>query len=361
VDQPFNLYEAVVAGGALVLSYGFNHLFRLWAYRFRVSSGKSGNGEIRWNTRANPQVGGITFYLLFLLGFVFGSFVLESNKMDTLLPLLLIGSSGFLVGLVDDAFHTIPFLKLFGQLVTASLFLAFGIRFHLFQNEYLNLFLTLFWVVGIMNSFNMIDNMDGVSGSIALTLFLFFLFLFRNDVPDPWILSLLIGGILGFLILNWYPSKIFMGDSGSQFLGALIAYYGTKGIWQHKGDLGLGSLIPALFFYGLPFAALITDTLFVTVGRLLRGQPPYVGGRDHLSHCLAYLGLSPRWISILFASITLLGSFLYLSFRDHQFRLVGVFFYLSLWLLFAIPYRNAYRREFWLHITSKASKTTISR
>lgn len=350
------LQEAVVVSFSTFLSYGLNQLFRIWTYRYRISVVKNGKPEERWNTKTNPLVGGITFYFLFLIGLV--SIILweTSSNYEALIPVFLIGSLGFFIGLVDDAFNTIPFLKLLGQIVTAFLFLLFGIQFQLFESDWLNKFLTVLWVVGIMNSFNMIDNMDGVSGSIALILFIFFSFLLSHSSLENWILIVLVGALIGFLFLNWYPSKIFMGDSGSQFLGALIAYFGIRMIWQLKGHFKTSEFFPVLFFYSLPFIALITDTTFVTIGRFLRKQPPYIGGRDHLSHCFAFLGFSPRWIPLFFALLTLLGSLLYWLFYKEKLFYIGFLFYLGLWLILAIPYYTVYKQKFWLYTTSKRSK-----
>jgi UDP-GlcNAc:undecaprenyl-phosphate/decaprenyl-phosphate GlcNAc-1-phosphate transferase len=172
-------------------------------------------------------------------------------------------------------------------------------------------FLTIFWVVGIMNSINLLDNMDGVTGTISLTIvvatIMRIVLLDGNPAMNPYLFTLLAstGGFIGFLALNLKPSKIYMGDTGSQFLGALLAVIGIKFFWNFEID-GRGiywhtrAIVPVMLFL-VP----IMDTTFVTVARIMRGQSPFVGGKDHLTHHMTYLGVSDKYVPFVLGLVSL--------------------------------------------------------
>jgi UDP-GlcNAc:undecaprenyl-phosphate GlcNAc-1-phosphate transferase len=116
--------------------------------------------------------------------------------------------------------------------------------------------------------------------------------------------------MIGFLILNWKPSKLFMGDTGSQFLGALLAFYGIQYYWNQP--TGSGEIIFSRNFQlpVLAFLMPIMDTTFVTIARMRRGQSPFVGGKDHITHHLFYFGVHEKMIPVVTLSVTLLSGIL---------------------------------------------------
>lgn len=197
----------------------------------------------------------------------------------------------FFVGLYDDFRHISPPVKLAFQIIAATIVIFFGnntIAF--FRWPIANIFLTFFWLVGITNAINLLDNMDGLAAGVALITSIFLSFFFwKTGYPVLLVLSLaLSGSILGFLIFNFPPAKIFMGDSGSMFLGFTLAVLAIARRTQASNIFAIIG-VPTLVFL-LP----ILDTALVAITRILRGQSPAVGGKDHTSHRLVAFGLSER-------------------------------------------------------------------
>jgi UDP-GlcNAc:undecaprenyl-phosphate GlcNAc-1-phosphate transferase len=150
--------------------------------------------------------------------------------------------------------------------------------------------LTFLWLVGITNAINLLDNMDGLAGGVALIASGFLsVFFWRNGYPDLLILSLAIAGsILGFLVFNFPPARIFMGDSGSGLIGFALAALAVARRTQASNIFAIVG-VPTLVFL-LP----ILDTGLVAITRILRGKSPIMGGTDHTSHRLVAFGLSER-------------------------------------------------------------------
>lgn len=315
---------------ASLLSYFLNKV--LIKYSNRIGSMANGEAQkvqqIRWASHSKPLVGGVSFFIIFLLASVCLSLLPGfmpdwqlSSPNDSFLPLVVAATIGFLVGLADDAYTTKPFLKFIGQLACAVTLIAFNIHIRLFDIAALDYLLTILWVVGIMNSINMLDNMDGVTGSVSMGILLSAFALMQTmgkdlGVYSPsmyWMTLTLIGALAGFLYLNWNPSKLFMGDTGSQFLGAVLAFYGIQYFWNLPTQSGQIIFSRNLLIPILAFLMPIMDTTFVTIARLSRGQSPFVGGRDHITHHLFYFGLHDRVIPIVTLSVTALSGMLILA------------------------------------------------
>jgi UDP-GlcNAc:undecaprenyl-phosphate/decaprenyl-phosphate GlcNAc-1-phosphate transferase len=290
--------------GMFGLSWLLNAILIRFAGRIEAISAGS-PGQVRWENKAKPLVGGISFFIafLFLLALQSHLFAPSPAVGYEWVCFLVVGTMGFLVGLVDDAFTTRPLLKLSGQVACGVAYCAMGMTIHFWGHEPFDLLLTIIWVVGLMNSINMLDNMDGITGSVACSLFIV-ASLWTNDPLIQWINIGMVGVMLGYLLLNWHPSKLYMGDTGSQFLGALLAGYGIYWGWNAPAadsNWFLSGYLPLLLFF-IP----ILDTTFVTVARLARGQSPAIGGRDHTTHHLFYNGFHPRTIALLFGGVNLL-------------------------------------------------------
>jgi UDP-GlcNAc:undecaprenyl-phosphate GlcNAc-1-phosphate transferase len=240
----------------------------------------------RWHSKPTALLGGVALYLAVTLS------VLAFGKLDReLLGVLFGGTLIFGLGLVDDVLQIKPSTKFLGEILATCVVLYAGLGFDLIRNPFLNLFLTTLWVVGITNAFNLLDNMDGLSAGVAaiscLTTFVFSLI---QGLPEISVLSLaILGACLGFLVFNFNPAKVFMGDCGSLFLGFTLACTTILGSWEQASNLFAILAIPSLAL-GVP----IFDTLLVTVSRLLSGRGVAVGGRDHTSHRLVGLGMSER-------------------------------------------------------------------
>ena len=240
----------------------------------------------RWHTQPTPLLGGIAIYLAATLGIV------AFARVDArLLGLLAGGTLLFVTGLVDDLRHLRPHTKLIIQILAACALVVSGIRVETERLAAVALPLTIVWVVGITNAFNLLDNMDGLSAGTAIIV-AFFLFAFSVTVGNVGLALLCLavaGGALGFLRYNFNPARIFMGDSGSMFLGFSLSGIALLGTREMASDVFFVLLVPAAMM-GLP----IFDTTLVTILRTVEGRPLSQGGRDHLSHRLVALGLTER-------------------------------------------------------------------
>lgn len=189
------------------------------------------------------------------------------------------------VGLLDDARPLPRSLRLGAQVAAAGAVWGLGFQVEAAPWPWLNLIATVFWMVGITNAFNLLDNMDGLSAGIAgvaaLTISAMGLL---NSLPVlPFVAAALSGASFGFLMHNRHPAKIFMGDAGSLFLGFLLALLGLK--LKFDNIVQVTFLVPVVVL-GLP----IFDTTLVVVDRLRHRRPVFLGGADHVSHRLVAMG-----------------------------------------------------------------------
>lgn len=264
---------------------------------------------VRWSSTAKPSLGGISFYIIFLLSINTFFIVFDSEHLNFNLQLAGIMAAislAFLIGLADDAYDTKVLLKFLAQLGCGIILIATGTSIHLFENEWLNYAISIFWVVGIMNSINMLDNMDAVAGVAAFFAILSLLLaaLFNTEVGGIYyfVLWAMAVSILGFLFFNWHPSKMYMGDTGSQFLGAALAAFSIIILWNHPST-SEASPLAQLMLPLLAFLVPICDTTTVFINRIAQGKSPFVGGKDHTTHHLSYRGLKERQIACCIAGI----------------------------------------------------------
>ena len=270
---------------------------------------------IRWNSQSKPALGGISFYVIFLLSIIFYAIFWEPGsliKNKQMLGVIIACTIGFLMGLADDAYNTKPFLKFLAQLLCAIVFIYTDTYISFFDNQLLNYFLTAFWVIGIMNSINMLDNMDAITtcvSTIIVSGVLAILYL-SNNYNNVLFLLLLgtLSSLIGFLFFNWYPSKMFMGDTGSQFIGVLLSAVGIIFFWNLPYSIqpeksSSKQIIVILLAFIIP----IIDTTTVVINRLLKKKSPFIGGKDHTTHHLFYFGISERKIALLFSLISIIS------------------------------------------------------
>lgn len=341
---------------ALLLGLGLNIILIRFSKKLGAISVGAGADQIRWASKAKPLVGGIAIFITFLVAIVAhtlqqdGQPINASDSLQSYLPLLLASLIGFIVGLSDDAYNTRPLLKFSGQVFCGLLLISFGTYIQLFGIPMLDYALTIFWVVGIMNSFNMLDNMDAVSSTFSLGVVVVALFVLGGQGQYGTLmwrtLVALAGAHIGFLILNWHPSKLYMGDTGTQFLGVFLAYIGIRYFWNMPGVDGQFHFSQQLLMPILAFAMTIMDTTFVTVARIARGQSPFVGGRDHITHHLVYLGVADRWVPVITGSVGVTGGIMAVVFSQvvtpwgSGAALGCVLFLAVLFATFAVLYRR---------------------
>ena len=294
--------------GMLLVSVLINGLL----LKFSMNLGsKNELSQVRW-AATKPAFGGVSFYLIFLLAIVFFSVFFSSGQLllnYKFLGMLLAVSMGFVMGLADDAYNTKPFLKFAVQFACGLTFVFAGLIIRVFPWDWLNYVTTVFWVVGMMNSVNMLDNMDGITASVSSVICLgAIMILFSAGDYHNVNLVVLVGvvaGIFGFLYYNWNPSRMYMGDSGSQFLGVFLAAAGIEYFWNAPDSYGQIVQSKQILVAILIFVVPIADTTTVSINRLMKGKSPFVGGRDHTTHHLAYLGFSDRQIAMIMIGISL--------------------------------------------------------
>jgi len=249
----------------------------------------------RWHRRPVAMLGGVAIAVsMFAAASLFD--VVASRPVLVACALL-----AFLTGLVDDLTRLKASTKLIVQIALASVLLFFNYRINWVDSMTLDSFLTLLWVVGITNAFNLLDNMDGLCGGVSMIAIVGLLLEAANrgvlNSPESSYLAALCGAIGGFLVYNVYPASIFMGDAGSLLIGFSVGAL-TLSTNRHVG--GRSNLLPIV---GVPVLVLlipILDTALVTLSRWLSGRPASQGGRDHSSHRLVAMGLSePRAVAML--------------------------------------------------------------
>ena len=265
--------------------------------------------EDRWHARPTALMGGVAIFVAFSIAVAATLFLLPAaSALSRYLPLFLCAFLVFLLGLIDDIYHLPPQTKLVGQIIAAALLVFFGFKIKWFTSYTLNTFVSVFWIVGITNAFNLLDNMDGLAAGIAFISSLF-LALITLLSPGNWpgdgqllILALFMGAVLGFLLYNFHPASIFMGDSGSLFIGFLMAGITTQQRIFHSGHILPIIMVPVLILF-IP----ILDTGFVSVMRTLFGRSVAQGGNDHSSHRLVAIGLPERKAVLTLYGFSLLG------------------------------------------------------
>jgi UDP-GlcNAc:undecaprenyl-phosphate GlcNAc-1-phosphate transferase len=257
---------------AAVLSAVFTPRVREAAIRFGIVD--KPDGRLKNHREPIPYLGGLAICLSFLL-----TIALTFTFNEEVLGLLLAGSIVVILGLIDDLGELGPWTKLFGQLIAILVLIKSGIYIKLtFLPEPLAILLSIIWLLAITNAFNLIDIMDGLSAGTAMiaAVVLAVVSDLNNGTASATLLLALAGSCLGFLKYNFEPARIFMGDTGSMFLGLLLGSLALSNSYTARNPVA--ALAPALIL-GVP----IFDMLFVMVIRRLRGLPVMLGSPDHVA------------------------------------------------------------------------------
>jgi UDP-GlcNAc:undecaprenyl-phosphate GlcNAc-1-phosphate transferase len=305
---------------------------------------------IRWSNQSKPSLGGVSFYVVFVFSAIAFSIVFYDENIfhnKHYVGLFTAGGIAFLMGLADDAYNTRPYAKLFVQILCGFILVFTGTSIDIAHNLWIDGALTVIWVVTIMNSLNMLDNMDGITGTTVFFILMscllggWIIFDFNTNI---WSLSLIavIGAIVGFLYYNVHPSRLFMGDAGSQFIGLFVAFFAIKFLWNVSAETqtnAWASVIVAL----IAFTPAAADTLTVVINRLKKGKSPMVGGKDHTTHHLVYSGLNDKQVWYVFTAIGFISFILVLSMINLiklNLILPILFFILYFVVVFIFLYRN---------------------
>jgi len=244
------------------------------------------------HTKPIPRMGGLAIYAAFVLA------VLASMYVSREIMGLLVGGTVILiVGIIDDLKPLPARVKLLGQIVAASVLVMFDIRIEWLTNpfgdmlyvEYLSIPLTILWVVGLTNTVNLIDGLDGLAAGVSTiaSVTILLVALQQNFWTVAVLTAALAGSALGFLQHNFNPAKIFMGDTGSMFLGYMLAAISILGAVKSAATIALIVPIVAL---GLP----ILDTAFAIIRRYMSGRPIFKPDKGHLHHRLLEMGLTQK-------------------------------------------------------------------
>src|SRR5258708_1658056 len=279
-------------------SLGLTPLTRQIARRIGLMDAPSGRKVHR---APIPLMGGLAIYGAFLLALLlfrnWPQYVVEIGA-------ILVGATWLaVIGFIDDSIDLRPWAKFPAQALAALLVIALGIRVDLFNIPVLDWLLTFLWIVGMINAINFLDNMDGLAAGVSAiaSLFIFILAMMQGQYLVAPLAAALCGSTIGFLIYNFNPATTFMGDMGSMVLGFVLAVLGIK--LKFNIPLAVSWSIPLLVM-GLP----LFDTTLVVFTRLREGRSPLQGGRDHTSHRLVVMGLSPRMaVLTLYGVCILLG------------------------------------------------------
>lgn len=273
---------------------------------------KANINAVRWGSQTKPVVGGMVFFAIFLFSFI-NSFLFSGAKSSSidikLIAIIITVTLAFLMGLGDDMINTSHYFKFIVQILCSFILIYFGFVINVSPYAAINYIITGLWVVGIMNSFNMLDNMDAITAPVSLSILggIFCLnLLFHNSFDDFYffIITGTSAALISFLFYNWHPAKIYMGDNGSQFLGSLLAILGIVFFWNmNSNDTCYCYNTKQLITVTLAFLVPLCDTTTVTINRLMKGKSPFKGGRDHTTHHLNYLGLSPRSVALILFGI----------------------------------------------------------
>ncbi|MED1862448.1 UDP-GlcNAc:undecaprenyl-phosphate GlcNAc-1-phosphate transferase [Fictibacillus halophilus] len=271
-----------------------------------------------------PRLGGLAIFLSFLIGVL----IVQPASQYTV-PIVLGAIVIIITGVFDDIFELSPKVKLLGQIIAAGIVIYGGVEVHFINLPFdyrlslgiLGVPLTLLWIIGITNAINLIDGLDGLAAGVSSTVLITIsgMAVYNGNVLVAALGIILLGSTLGFLVYNWHPAKIFMGDTGALFLGYMIAVLSLLGF----KNITLFSLVVPIIILGVP----ISDTLFAIIRRFLNKKPLSAPDKSHLHHCLLNSGMSHRQTvlviyamsalfglaAILFNLTTLWGSLLILS------------------------------------------------
>jgi UDP-GlcNAc:undecaprenyl-phosphate GlcNAc-1-phosphate transferase len=274
----------LVFASALVFAIGGTPLARRLALHLGIMDYPSAR---RIHQTPIPRFGGAAIYLAFLLALL----IFEGRFNIQQLVGIIVGATWVsFLGVWDDSRGLRPLAKLVGQMAGAVFLILTGIEVSVFEPRAVNIALTIIWIVGITNAMNFLDNMDGLSGGVGACCAAFFLLLaaLSGQYLVGSLAAALLGACLGFLVYNFNPASIFMGDTGALFLGFVLAAVGIK--LRFPGRLPIITWMVPVLILGVP----IFDTTLVILSRLRRGVSPFKAGKDHSSHRLVALGLTQR-------------------------------------------------------------------
>lgn len=286
-----------------------------------------------------PRLGGIAIFLAIILA-TWLLFPGDSRLTGLQIGLILI----FTVGLVDDLYSLPPTIKLLGQITAATAAVCFGITIGSLTNPFggpaivllpgVDVFLSVIWILLLINTVNLLDGLDGlasgISGIVSISLVALSLTAIVNQPDTAQLAAVIAGAAAGFLIYNWHPAKIFMGDSGSHVLGFVL---GTIAI------ISGGKLATATLVLALP----IIDVAWAFIRRIAQGKSPFSADRGHLHHLILDLGLTQRQtVGVMYLLTAIVGSLALIFGTGGKLLLMAMVILLAIIILALLAY---FRRQ----------------
>ncbi len=285
----------IILTTALLITYFLTPLVRKICHRLGAVDEPS---RRRINLREIPNLGGMAIYGGFL-----GALLLAARLNSESLGIIIGATFILLLGLIDDIFELSPRLKLLGQILAASVLILSGVSIQFISNPfaagmihlgYWHVPVTIIWVVGIINTLNLIDGLDGLAAGITFiaSLTLFFVSLQEGQIISAYMTLALAGSTLAFLRFNFYPADIFLGDGGAMLVGYLLAAISIIGAL--KSAAAVTVFVPMLAL-GIP----IFDTAFAIFRRMYNSRPISGADHGHLHHRLLALGWSQKKVALI--------------------------------------------------------------
>lgn len=255
--------------------------------------------------RIMPRLGGLAIYISFLIGFL----ILQPESPYKY-PILIGSFIIIITGVLDDMFEISAKWKMFGQLLAAGILIFNGVDVEIVNLPFIGQIdlgimtipLTLIWIVGVTNAINLIDGLDGLAAGVSAIALITIsgMAIIKGDVFVMMLGIIVIASTLGFLLYNFHPAKIFMGDTGALFLGYMIAVLSLLGF---KNITFISFIVPIIIL-GVP----ISDTFFAIIRRIVNKQPLSAPDKSHLHHCLLRLGYGhKKTVLIIYAMSALFG------------------------------------------------------
>ena len=301
------------------------------------------------HAQPTPLAGGLAL----IAGLTLASWILGLFANTGVVAIFLGGIFVFVFGLWDDLRVIAPAIKFIGQLLAVIVLIQLGVRIQIFESPefflsgdgplyvYLDWILTLLWVVGITNAFNFVDSMDGLAIGLAGMAAAFFM-LVTLDSGQPYLSrlsALLLGACIGIYIFNSHPAQLFLGDSGAQTLGFILAVLAID--YRPQGANQSSSWLVPILVLGVP----IFDATLVVLSRLRRGRAVYTAARDHTYHRLITLGWdSNRAVLAMQVASLLLGCLAFVILTRPPLLANGIFAGILLLGILAIAYLDSKKR-----------------
>jgi len=259
-------------------------------------------GKLKKHKKPVPYLGGLAIFLAFAIPVITAKLILHQSIYGVVG--IMAGATIMVVmGLIDDIKGLTPYVKLAVQLVTALIIIKVNMNIKFMDNNILNMMLTVIWVVGITNAMNLLDIMDGLAGGVAAAASVaFFIAAYLAGRTNNMIPAIaLFGALCAFLVYNWKPAKIYMGDAGSLFLGFMMA---SLALNESYSKTNFVSVLSPLLILGVP----LFDTFLVMMIRMGKGILPIYGSNDHTAQRLLMMGFSRQGAVLIMIGMTVLLS-----------------------------------------------------